>query len=402
MTTVAPDSAAIPGASETPFSVLITLTFYYPHRTGLSLHVQYVAEELARRGHKVTVLTAQFRDDLPLDEMMNGVHIVRLKTAAQISRGVIMPSFPTETNRLVKEHDVVSIHTPMLETPLVARLARHHHKGVVITHHGDLTLPSGLMNRAIQATMSQLYHFGARAADRIIAYSDDYAEHSPYISPYLSKATANYPPVKIIAPSPDARQKVRAQLGIDDKTPLVGYSGRFVEEKRPDLLLRALPHLDRILPGAHLAFAGQYLMPYEDFYERSLPLIKRVEDRAHFLGLIQNEQDLADFYAACDVLVLPSSSECFGLVQVESMLCGTPVISTDIAGAREPVRVSGMGEVVRQRDTLALAQAIARVITNRPAYVRTREEISAIFNFERTVDGYETILRDAAERAANR
>lgn len=389
-------------ATDRPLNVLITLTYYHPHRTGLTLHVKYVAEALAARGHRVTVLTARFLADLPADDEIHGVRVVRLNTAARISRGVVMPGFPRALNRLVKEHDVVSIHTPMLETPLVARLARRHGKGVVITHHGDLVLPPGVVNRAIQGAMSQLYHAGARAADRLIAYSDDYAEHSPYIRPYLAKTRAIYPPVMMAEPEVGAAEKVRAALRISKATPLIGYSGRFVEEKRPDLLFRALPHLDRLLPGAHVALAGQYEMPYEDFYERTLPLIEPYRERAHFLGLIESQQDLANFYAACDVLVLPSSSECFGLVQVESMLCGTPVISTDIPGAREPVRVSGMGEVVRQRDALALAQAIARVVHNRAGYVRPRAEVSAIFNFERTIDGYESVLRDAASLAASR
>ena len=78
------------------------------------------------------------------------------------------------------------------------------------------------------------------------------------------------------------------------------------------------------MPGAHVAFAGQYIIPYENFYQQSLPLIERWRDRVHFLGLIEDQHDLADFYAACDVLVLPSSTECFGLVQVEAMLSGTP------------------------------------------------------------------------------
>lgn len=397
--------SAIPSDQVTgaaPLNVLVTLTYYHPHRTGLTLHVKYVAEELVARGHQVTILTARFLPELLPEEDIEGVRVVRLDTAAQISRGVIMPGFPRALNSLVQRNDVVSIHTPMLETPLVARVARHHNKGVVITHHGDLVLPSGIANRAIQGTMSQLYHAGARVADRLIAYSDDYAEHSPYIRPYLAKAQAVYPPVKMVEPARDARARVRAELGVADDTPLIGYSGRFVEEKRPDLLFRALRHLDRMLPGAHVALAGQYLMPYEDFYERSLPLIEPFRERAHFLGLIDSQQDLADFYAACDVLVLPSATECFGLVQVESMLCGTPVVSTDIPGAREPVRVSGMGEVVRQRDALALAQAVARVITNRPSYLRTRAEIEAIFNFDRTIDTYEAVLRDAAARAAAR
>lgn len=393
---------AVTTATDRPLDVLITLTYYHPHRTGLTLHVKYVAEALAARGHRVTVLTARFLADLPADEEIDGVRVIRLNTAARISRGVVMPGFPRTLNRLVKEHDVVSIHTPMLETPLVARLARRQGKGVVITHHGDLVLPSGVVNRGIQGAMSQLYHAGARAADWLIAYSDDYAEHSPYIRPYLAKTRAIYPPVRMAEPEVGAGEKVRAALRISNATPLVGYSGRFVEEKRPDLLFRALPHLDRLLPGAHLALAGQYEMPYEDFYERSLPLIEPYRERAHFLGLIESQQDLANFYASCDVLVLPSSSECFGLVQVESMLCGTPVISTDIPGAREPVRVSGMGEVVPQRDALALAQAVARVVRNRPAYVRPRAEVSAIFNLERTIDGYESVLRDAASLAASR
>ena len=126
------------------------------------------------------------------------------------------------------------------------------------------------------------------------------------------------------------------------------------------------------------------------FYQRALPLIEQYADRAHFLGLIESPQELADFYAGCDVLVLPSSSECFGLVQVEAMLCGTPVVATDIPGAREPVRVTGMGEIVPPRDTLALAQAIGRVIKHRDHYVRPRTEIAAIFDLDTTIRGYET------------
>jgi len=80
------------------------------------------------------------------------------------------------------------------------------------------------------------------------------------------------------------------------------------------------------------------------------------------------------------------------------MLCGTPVVATDIPGAREPVRVTGMGEIVRPRDTLALAKAIARVVQERQHYVKPREEIERLFSFERTIRGYEEILAGAARR----
>lgn len=371
-----------------PARILMAVTYYWPHRTGLTLHAQYVAEALAARGHKVTVLTSQFLNTLPRDQLLNGVRVVRLRTAARVSRGVVMPGFPVAARRLLGQHDVVSIHSPMAEAPLLAGMARLMDRRVVMTHHGDLHLPSGGLNVLIERTLDGLLGAAAKWSDRLIAYSDDYAEHSKTIRPHLEKTSAIYPPILLPEPLPEARGLLRQRLGVGE-APLIGYSGRFVEEKRPDLLLRALAHLDRELPGAHVAFAGQYIMPYERFYERSLPLIQRYEDRAHFLGLIEHPQDLADFYAGCDVLVLPSSSECFGLVQVESMLCGTPVVSTNIPGAREPVRVTGMGEVVPQRDTLALAKGIAKVVRHRTRYVRPRAEIEAIFDLSRTVDEYE-------------
>ena len=64
------------GARPDRLKILIALLYYVPHRTGLTLHVQRVAEELARRGHEVTVLTARYRLDLPRDEaVINGVRV---------------------------------------------------------------------------------------------------------------------------------------------------------------------------------------------------------------------------------------------------------------------------------------------------------------------------------------
>jgi glycosyltransferase involved in cell wall biosynthesis len=378
-------------------NILMALTYYWPHRTGLTLHAQYVAEGLANRGHNVTVLTSHFLDSLPREQNLNGVRVVRLRCIQRISRGQVMPWYPVAAYQLLLQNDVVSIHSPMLETPLLSVLAARMGKRVVITHHGDLILPSGIFNRFIERAMRRLFHIGADAADSIIAYSDDYAEHSSYIKPHIEKTTAVYPPIRMPEPSPDGRERVRRSLKVGDG-PLIGYSGRFVEEKRPDILLRSISHLDSMIPGAHVAFAGQYIMPYEDFYQRSLPMIERLGDRVHFLGLIEDPHDLADFYSACDVLALPSSSECFALVQVEAMLSGTPVVSTDIPGAREPVRVTGMGEIARPRDSLALAKSMAAVLRDRDTYLRSRQAIESVFNFEKTLTTYEGLLsaRNAA------
>src|SRR5512145_146621 len=105
--------------------ILMCLLYYVPHRTGLTIHVQRVAEELARRGHEVTVLTARHKLSLPRDdEMHNGVRVVRLWVPPiPISRGMIMPAYPWAALGLMLQNDVVSVHIPMFETALIALLS---------------------------------------------------------------------------------------------------------------------------------------------------------------------------------------------------------------------------------------------------------------------------------------
>ena len=260
-------------------------------------------------------------------------------------------------------------------------------------------LPEGVLNRLIEATMRRFFFATAGMADHVVGLSDDYAEHSRYLQPFTGKTTILYPPVRLPQPSPDARARLRERLGVGE-APLIGFSGRFVAEKRPDLLIRALARLDRVLPSAHIAFAGQYVIPYEHFYQDNIRLVESYADRLHFLGLLEDDHELANFYGGVDVLAVPSATDNFPLVQVESMLSGTPVVVSDIPGAREAVRVSGMGKVVHARDTLALGDALAEVIANRSDYVKPYEEILKTFSFSRTMDGYEALFNDAFERHA--
>lgn len=387
--------------ADNPLKILIALQYYVPHRTGLTLHVQRVAEALAQRGHQVTVLTARYDKHLPRDEqVINGVRVIRLWAPLRISRGMVMPAYPEAAWRLVKMHDVVSIHTPMLETQIFALYTKLLHKGLVITHHGDLILPDSLLNRFIRWFTFQNYRLAGRAAQHIIAYSEDYADHSYYIAPFRRKTTAVHPPIKIPAADPRQTEELRESwlAGTNGNARLVGYAGRFVEEKRPDILIRSLPTIHQEFPGTRIVFAGQYDIEYEDFYERNLDLVQQYREHLVFLGLLDNDQAVANFYGAVDALALPSDTECFALVQVEAMLNGTPVVATDIPGARVVVQKTGMGEIVPPGDPARLGEALNRVLQNREAYVKPASAIEQDFGFKQTVDGYERLLLDAARQ----
>lgn len=388
------------GKSPEKLKILIALLYYFPHRTGLTIHVQRVAEELARRGHEVTVLTARYHISLPRDEVIhNGVRIVRLWTPpVAVSRGMVMPAYPWAALGLMLQHDVVWVNVPMLETALLAVLAQLTGRPIVATHHGDLILPEGRLNRFITDTMFWMYKFMARRSARLIAYSQDYAEHSYYLRPFLDKVTVISPPIHMPLPDPQRVEAWRSEWA-NNGGPVIGFASRFVEEKRPDLLLRALEIINQCYPNARLVFVGEYPIKYEkEFWDQNQGLLEQYKDQLVFPGLMTDMQAMADFYAACDVLALTSDSECFALVQVEAMLCGTPVVMTDIPGGRVPVRETGMGRLARAGDWRSIGEAIVEVLQNREQYIRPREVIEAKFSFQETVDRYEKVFYDHARR----
>lgn len=383
--------------NEPKLKILICLLYYLPHRTGMQLYIQRVAEELAQRGHTVTVLCARHLPDLPNDEVINGVRIVRLRVRIPISRGMLMPAYPMAAYELMRDHDVVSIHVPMLETALLSLIGGLTGRKIIPTHHGDLILPTGFVNRAITAVMYGFYRFMAWRAPAVVAYSDDYADNSYYLKPVRKKVRVIYPPITMPEPIPANVAKMRAEWGADGG-PLIGYAGRFVQEKRPDVLIKSLDVVLENYPDARIVFAGQYDIPYEKTWELYKPIVDKYSKNLIFLGLHNDMQFMADFFAAMDVLALPSDSECFALVQVEAMLCGTPVVMTDTPGGRVPVQVTGMGEIAPRGDSAAIGRALVDVIGNRERYIRPRHEIEAIFSFQETVDRYEAMFREFAAK----
>ncbi len=91
---------------------------------------------------------------------------------------------------------------------------------------------------------------------------------------------------------------------------------------------------------------------------------------------------------------LLNNTESFGLVQVEAFLCGPPVVATDLPGVRQPVRMTGMGEIVPIADAAGLAEGIVKVLKDRAGYVRPRAEIVDIFSMARTTEAYERLFGD--------
>lgn len=371
--------------------ILAILTYYYPHWTGLTVHAVKVAEGLAACGHQVTVLTSRHSPELPRDEIINGVRVIRLQPVAQLSRGKVTPAFPYAAGLLIAQHDVVQIHTPLPEAPLVALLCRSLNRPLLMTHHGDVVMPTGAVNQFIQNTAFVVLRSTAKLANAVTSYSQDYADHSRLLRPFQNKLHYVYPPVEIPSPDPEETQAWKTRLGLDDRI-LIGFAGRWVEEKGFDYLLQCLPLIRRVYPQAHLVYAGEQHVVYDHFYEQCLPLVEAQREHITFLGLLTDPQQIANFYHMCDLFTLPSRTDMMALVQVESMLCGTPVVATDIPGARVVVRETGFGKLTPPHNPEALAQTIVDVLDNCEQYQPTVAKVRSIFNTQQTMEKYEGLM----------
>jgi len=353
--------------------ILTVLTYYRPHTSGLTIYAERLARAFVRRGHQVTVLTTQYDRSLPRQERLDGVRVIRLPVALRVSKGVLSPTFGLVSTRLVWEHDVVQLHLPQFDAPGVAFRARLFRKPAVLTYHCDLLLPPGLLNRLVNLVVQFQNNTAAILSDHLVTYTQDYADHSRYLSRYRHKLTALLPPVELPAPGPGAIEAFAQEHRTTEQHPVIGMATRFAAEKGVEVLLEALPSILEKYPQAQVLFAGQYenVLGEQVYADRLMPRIRAYEAAGHwkFLGIL-NPSQMAAFYPNLDVLTVPSlnSTEAFGLVQVEAMMNNIPCVASALPGVRRPVQMHAMGRIVPVGDPSALAQALLEVLADRGKY----------------------------------
>jgi len=379
--------------------ILQILTYYRPHVSGLTIYVERLARGLVRAGHEVTVLTAQYDPKLPLEEMVDGVRVLRVPVLMRVSKGVLAPKFGAMARQLIRQHDLVHLHLPQFDGAGLAINARRMRKPSVLTYHCDILLPPTLFNRIVQPVINAANDVAARLVTKIVAYTDDYARHSHLLSRYMDKVQVIPPPVEIEEPTAKDIDAFATKWNLHEH-PVIGMCARMATEKGVEVLADALEIVQRSLPNARVMFAGPYqnVIGEEAYVAKMMAHIQRLNQTGpHWTNTgVLKGRELAAFFANCDVHVLPSlnSTESFGLVQVESMLCGTPSICSALPGVRVSVQTTGMGEVVPIGDAQALAEAIIRVCNNRASYVRSRNEIASHFSTPRSVAEYERLYAE--------
>lgn len=384
--------------------ILEVLTYYRPWVSGLTIYVERLCRAMAATGHDVTVLTSQYEPDLPRYDVIDGVKIVRTPVAFRVSKGVIMPEFGPMAWKLAQRTDIIHLHLPQFDAPGVAMRGRILRKPVVLTYHCDLQLPTGKFNRLVDNIIQLQNNTAGYLADAVVTYTRDYGTHSPYLSQYLDKKLHIIPPPVELAPCTDEDAlQFREKYGINGRL-AIGISARLAAEKGVEVLLNALPKILAHFPEAVVLHAGPYenILGEEAYAARLAPLFEKYKDTYFRLGTLHGAE-LTAFYKNLDVLCVPSlnSTESFGLVQIEAMTHHVPVAACSLPGVRQPVTMTGMGEITEIGNPDALANAIISILGNKEQYQRSAALIAESFSPQQTAAEYLRLFNQLQEGKAS-
>lgn len=372
--------------------ILHSLTYYTPHVSGLTLYVKRLAEEQVKKGHSVVVLTSQHERNLPSREVVNRVEVVRVPVFLRFNKGLIMPTYWLQALPLIFRSDLIHLHLPALENADLALLARFFRRRVICTYHCDLTLPPMFLRQFFEFTIDLHNFLTCLLSHQVVTYTQDFARNSRLLRFFPRKTQTVYPPVTL--PLSDKTQGL--SLGqVQLSGPTLGMAARWAQDKGIEYLLNALPALIQEFPDLKITFAGETEALGESKYHQSLqPLVNKYRKHLIFLGQLTQAQ-MPAFYRSIDLLVVSSinSTESFGMVQVEAMLCGTPVVVTNLPGVRVPIQVTGMGEIAKAADSNDLAQKIIKVLKDKKAYQKPKELIQEIFSLEKTIQFYDDLYQ---------
>jgi glycosyltransferase involved in cell wall biosynthesis len=294
------------------------------------------------------------------------------------TKGKVRVALPSSMaiNKILKKEgvDIVHIHTPLYLSYLTMKVARKRNLPVIVTSHTQpdnwlLNVPQ-MNKKFLVEAFYKLFLRMYNKADLIICVSD--------FGKNLLKKRKIKNKIKVISNGIDlSRFKPRNTLSFDKKfgidhkkNKLILYVGRLMKEKNIEVLINSMREVTAKLPNARLFIAG------EGYKAGSLKRrVKRLRLNSYvkFLGFLP-EEELSLAFASCDVFVLPSLIELQGLVLLEAMACGKPIIVANSPNSASPCLVKNNGFLFNPHNSSDLADKIIKVLSDDKLRIKMGKE----------------------------
>lgn len=369
--------------------------YEYPYPGGVTDHVTHLAERLRSWGHDVKIVApAGRRHGEPQDDVIAvSRFIVGVPFSGSVSRLGLSPYIYRTVKKLLKQEqfDIIHIHEPL--TPVLPISVLRHSKTINVgTFHAyreDSHRTLGRLSPVFQPLVDKLHA-------RICVSEASYQQVSQYFPGDYS----------IIPNGIDLEEFGGADIepleGYAETRPTLLFVGRLDKRKGFDHLIRAYPYVLEEFPTARLLVAGAYDKDDKDPYVRYARMHRLTGVR--FVGRVADEE-LPRYYRSCDVFCAPSTGfESFGIVLLEAMAAGRPIVASSIAGYRSVMDDEVEGLLVPPGDARALALAIIRLLRDPDLRQRLGEHgrrKAALYDWSivarRVLDVYERLLQQKAQ-----
>lgn len=361
--------------------------YFYPHIGGVESHVHTLSKHLLSKHHDVTVVTSIF-PGLKNKAVVDGIKVERVRSLFTLLRTPIT----TGLGDALDGFDVVHAHTP---PPLIsffaARACRRNNIPLALTYHCDPEIPTPFGMLIVSLYRRTFGRYTLAHTDRLIVTTNSYAATSRGVWRHELCVVPNAVDVDTFNPNVDG-SAVREEYGLEGEI-VVLFVGRIVPHKGIEYVI-----------GSSNSTDAKYLIvgdgPLREKLERTVA--QRGLQNVVFTGKVPNAR-LPEYYAAGDIFVLPSIArlEAFGIVALEAMATGKPVIITNIPGVREIITDGIEGLVVEPMNAEALAAQINKLADDKGLRLtmgaNSRKNTVERFSWSKIVNDIEHIYKEMIE-----
>ncbi len=362
--------------------ILYVNKLYYPHIGGIETVVKDMAEGLNSEAD-IKVLVCQGKKGKCSNEIINGVKVHRCGSLGTYFSMPVSFSFFNKFKEMSADSDIVHIHMPFPLADIGCLMSGFKGK-VILSWHSDIVKQKKLM-LLYKPFMNRLL----KRADKIVVATQGHIDGSDYLKPYVEKCVII--PYGIDLSKYKSTEKNILKCTYKNSKKIL-FMGRLVYYKGVEVLIKAF----ETVRNCELFIVGSGKLEEE--------LKKNESDRVHFLGVL-SDKDIQSALNDCDIFVLPSceKSEAFGIVQMEAMAYGKPVINTNLPTGVPFVSLNGQtGITVPVGDSNSLAKAIQTLADNDELRKKYGENglkrVKNVFSIEKMLESLYNLYENEVEK----